>query len=95
MRTITIELAPEADFSFEMAGIREWLDKHRCAPTSFKYDQTHESVIIQVEFAKEEEVEVLKRYFDTGRDDLTNYKRPRPLVMMEWRPSSRLGATVR
>jgi hypothetical protein len=57
MRTITIKLAPEADFSSEMAGMREWLDTHRCAPTRFTYDLAQDNVIIQVEFNKEGEVE--------------------------------------
>ena len=64
MRTIIVRLPSEANFSFEMAAMREWLDKHRCAPSRFKYHRELESVIIQVEFSKEEEAEVFKRYFD-------------------------------
>jgi hypothetical protein len=72
MRTVIMKLPPEADFSSEMAGMREWLDKHRCAPSRFKYDLAQESVIIQVEFTREEEVEIFKRYFDRGKGELVN-----------------------
>jgi hypothetical protein len=64
MRTITIKLPPTVDFSSEMAGMREWLDKHRCAPSMFKYHLEQESVIIEVEFNNEEEAEIFKKDFD-------------------------------
>jgi hypothetical protein len=64
MRTVIMKLPPEADFSSEMARMREWLDKHRCAPSTFKYDLERESLIIQVEFNKEEEAEIFKGYID-------------------------------
>jgi hypothetical protein len=61
-----MKLPPQADFSSEMARMREWLDKHRCAPSTFKYDPEQESLIIQVEFNKEEEAEVFKGYIDVS-----------------------------
>jgi hypothetical protein len=64
VRTIIVKLPPEADLSSAMARMREWLDKHRCAPSLFKYHLAQEGVIIQVEFNKEEEAQVFKRYFD-------------------------------
>jgi len=67
MRTVIIKLAPEVDFLSEMAGMRGWLDKHRCAPSMFKYHLEQESVIIEVEFNNEEEAEIFKRYFH-GRE---------------------------
>jgi hypothetical protein len=67
MRTVIMKLSPEADFSSEMAGMREWLDKHGCAPSRFKYDLAQERVIIQVEFNREEEVEIFKRYLTEGQ----------------------------
>jgi hypothetical protein len=69
MRTIIVKLPPEANFSSEMAEMRVWLDKHRCAPSMFKYHLEHESVIIQVEFKEEEEAEIFKRYFDSRRPE--------------------------
>jgi len=83
MPTIIMKLPPEADFSSEMAGMREWLDKHRSAPSRFKYDLAQESVIIQVEFTREEEVEVFKRYFDRAKSELANSERPRFLETIE------------
>jgi len=67
MQTVIMKLPPEADFSSEMAGMREWLDKHRCTPSRFKYDLAQERVIVQVEFNREEEVEVFKRYLTKGK----------------------------
>jgi len=64
MRTIIVKLPSEANFASEMAGMREWLDKHRCAPSMFKYHLEQESVIIEVEFNEEEEAEIFKQYFD-------------------------------
>jgi hypothetical protein len=59
-----MKLPSEANFSSEMAAMRVWLDKHRCSPSRFKYHRAQESVIMQVEFNKEEEAEVFKRYFE-------------------------------
>ena len=64
MRTFIIKLPLEADLSSEMARMREWLDKHRCAPSTFKYGLARETVIIQVEFNNEEEADVFKQYLD-------------------------------
>ena len=61
MRTVIIKLPPTVDFLSEMVGMREWLDKHRCAPSMFKYHLEQESVIIEVEFNDEEEAEVFER----------------------------------
>jgi hypothetical protein len=62
-----MKLPPTADFLSEMAGMREWLDKHRCVPSMFKYHLEQESVIIEVEFKEEEEVEIFKQYFDRAK----------------------------
>jgi hypothetical protein len=64
MRTVTIKLPPTADFLSEMTGMREWLDKHRCAPSVFKYHLEQQSVIIEVKFNNEEEAERFKQYCD-------------------------------
>lgn len=69
MRTVIIKLPPETDFSSEMAGMREWLDKHRCAPSTFKYHLEQESVVIKVEFNNDEEAEIFKQYFDSWRPE--------------------------
>ena len=67
MRTVSIKLPPAADFLSEMAGMREWLDKHRCAPSMFKYHLEQKSVIIEIEFDDEEEAGIFKQYFDIRR----------------------------
>jgi hypothetical protein len=67
MPTVIMKLPPTADFLSEMAGMREWLDKHRCAPSMFKYHMEQESVIIEVKFKEEEEAEIFKQYFDRAR----------------------------
>ena len=67
MRTVIMKLPPTVDFLSEMAGMREWLDKHRCAPSMFKYHLEQESVIIEVEFKEEEEAEIFKQYFDRAK----------------------------
>ena len=69
MRIVIMKLPPRADFLSEMAGMREWLDKHRCAPSMFKYHLEQESVIIEVKFKEEEEAEIFKRYFDSRRPE--------------------------
>jgi hypothetical protein len=68
MRRVIMKLPPTADFLSEMAGMREWLDKHRCAPSMFKYHVEQESVIIEVEFKEKEEAEIFKQYFDRAND---------------------------
>jgi hypothetical protein len=42
-------------------------NKHRCAPSMFKYHLEQESVIIEVKFKEEEEAEIFKQYFDRAR----------------------------
>jgi len=61
------EAASQGGLLLEMAGMREWLDKHRCAPSMFKYRLEQESVIIEVEFKEEEEAEIFKQYFDRAK----------------------------
>lgn len=70
MRTIYLKLPPEANFSFEMAEMRVWLDKHRCSPSRFKYHLVQDRMIMQFEFNEDEEAAVFKRYFD-GRKQIS------------------------
>ena len=50
MRTVTIRLSGE-DFSTAIVGMRDWLEKHRCEPISYRYDQNDETVVMSVDFA--------------------------------------------
>jgi hypothetical protein len=36
----------DADFSSQMAAMREWLDRHGCEPARFVYDQTGNALVI-------------------------------------------------
>ena len=56
MRTVTVRMHA-ADLSSQMAGMRDWLDRHRYAPTRFVYDQTDTALIISVEFPNDLEGE--------------------------------------
>jgi hypothetical protein len=62
-----MKLPPTADFLSEMAGMRVWLDKHRCAPSMFKYHLEQENMIIEVEFREEKEAEIFTQYFDRAK----------------------------
>ena len=64
MRTVIMKLPPTVDFLSEMAGMREWLDKNRCAPSMFKYHLEQERIIIEIEFNNKEGAEVFERYVD-------------------------------
>ena len=63
MRTITVRL-PTAEFSATMGVMREWLDRNRCEPSKFKYDQESEAVILSVEFLDDKQAEAFARRFD-------------------------------
>lgn len=50
MRTVTIHLSGE-DFRTAITLMREWLDENRCEPTSYRYDQNDEAVVMSVDFS--------------------------------------------
>jgi len=83
MRTIIIKLPAAADLSSEMVEMREWLDSHSCAPSSFEYDLEHDCTIIRVRFSKEDQAELFKRHFDGSESEFVNSERPRLLETME------------
>jgi hypothetical protein len=63
MRTVTVRL-PAAGFSAAMADMREWLDRNRCEPTKFKYEQHNEAVVLSVDFPNDQEAEAFAGRFD-------------------------------
>ena len=63
MRTVTVRMHA-ADLSSQMATMRDWLDRHRYAPTRFVYDQTDTALVISVEFPNHLEGEAFARRFD-------------------------------
>ena len=50
MRSVTIRLAGE-EFSSAIVRIRDWLERHRCEPTAYRYDQNEDLVVVSVDFA--------------------------------------------
>ena len=63
MRTVTVRMHA-ADLSSQMATMRDWLDRHRYAPTRFVYDQTDNALVISVEFPNDLEGEAFARRFN-------------------------------
>jgi hypothetical protein len=76
MRTIIIRLPGTDDFSAELAEMQLWLDDHGFSPSSFKYDLSLETPIIQVVFGSDGEAELFKRRFDGRESDFVNFERP-------------------
>jgi hypothetical protein len=68
MRIVKIHLSGE-DFSTAIVRIRDWLDKHRCEPTGYRYDQIDETVVMSVDFADHSQAEAFaKRFGGQHRD---------------------------
>jgi hypothetical protein len=72
MRTVTIRLSGE-DFPTAIVAMRDWLDKNRCEPSGYRYDQTEEAVVMSVDFADHAEAKAFAKRFG-GRigDQLTS-----------------------
>jgi hypothetical protein len=62
MRTVVVRV-DDADFSGQMAAMREWLDHHRCEPARFVYDQTGSALVIAVAFPNDEDAEAFATHF--------------------------------
>jgi hypothetical protein len=63
MRTITVRL-PNEEFSVAMGVMREWLDRNRCEPSKFKYEQEREAVVLSVEFPDDQQADAFATRFD-------------------------------
>ena len=50
VQTVKVRL-PAADLSYEMATMREWLDRNSCEPTKFKYDKDEDEVVVSIDFS--------------------------------------------
>jgi hypothetical protein len=66
MRTVVVRVG-DADFSNQMAEMRQWLDRHRYEPVKFVYNQTDGGLVISVGFAQAGEAEAFATHFD-GRE---------------------------
>lgn len=63
MRTVMVRV-DDADLSSQMVAMREWLDRHRCEPARFVYDQADNAVLVSVAFATAREAEAFAAQFD-------------------------------
>src|SRR5260370_22631303 len=62
MRTVTIRLSGE-DFPTAIVAMRDWLDKNRCEPTSYRYDQNEDTVVMLVDFADHSQAKAFAKRF--------------------------------
>ena len=84
MRTVTIRLSGE-DFSTAIARIRDWVDKHRCEPTGYRYAQNDETVVMSVDFADHSQAKAFaKRFGGQRRDRRPAKQRPSDAVGVNW-----------
>jgi hypothetical protein len=63
MRTVVVRV-DDADLSGKMAAMREWLDRHRCEPARFVYDQMGSALVISVAFPNPEDAEAFATHFE-------------------------------
>ncbi len=53
----------DSDLVLQMSRMREWLDSRRFEPAVFRYQHVDSSVVIQVDFAAEEQATAFAREF--------------------------------
>lgn len=64
MRTVVLRLSGEK-FSTAILKVRDWLEKNRCEPTGYRYDQDEDTVVLSVDFAVDARAkEFVKRFGD-------------------------------
>jgi hypothetical protein len=63
MRTVVVRVG-DADFSNQMIEMREWLDRHRCDPVKFVYNQSDSGLVISVEFPDPVDAKAFAARFD-------------------------------
>jgi hypothetical protein len=62
MRTVVIRLSGE-DFSTAIVRMRDWLEKHRCEPRGYRYDQDEDTVVMSVDFAVQSQAKAFAKRF--------------------------------
>jgi len=62
MRTVIIRVSGE-DFSTAIATMRDWLEKNRCEPTGYRYDQDEHTIVVLVDFAVDVQAEAFAKRF--------------------------------
>jgi hypothetical protein len=63
MRTVIVRLSGE-DFSPTIVRMRDWLEKNRCEPTGYRYDQDEDAVVVSVDFTVNAQAEAFAKRFD-------------------------------
>jgi hypothetical protein len=63
MRTVIVHLSGE-DFSATIVRMRDWLEKNRCEPTGYRYDQDEDAVVVSVDFTVNAQAEAFAKRFD-------------------------------
>ena len=68
MRTVITRLSG-ADFSTAIVRMRDWLEKHRCEPKSYRYDQNEDAVVVSVDFVVDAQAKAFARHFSGESED--------------------------
>ena len=64
MRTVVLRLSG-AEFSTTIVRMRDWLEKNRCEPTGYRYDQNEDAVVLSVDFVVDAHAKAfVKRFGD-------------------------------
>ena len=84
MRTVIVRLSGE-DFSTTIVRMRDWLEKNRCEPTGYRYDQDEDAVVVSVDFTVNAQAEAFAKRFDGE----SGYQRP-----VARQPSYAIGVNV-
>jgi hypothetical protein len=74
MRTVIIRLSGK-DFAPAIVRMRDWLEKYRCEPTAYRYDQDDDTVVVSVDFAVDAQAKAFAKHFD-GQSDQRPVSRP-------------------
>ena len=83
MRTVVIRLSGE-DFAGAIVRIRDWLERNRCEPTGYRYDQNEDAVMVSVDFAVDAQANAFAERFDGQTNDQRRVAR---------QPSDAVGAS--
>jgi len=62
MRTVIIRLSGE-DFATAIVRMRDWLEKNRWEPKSYRYDQSEDTVVVSVDFALDAQAKAFAKRF--------------------------------
>ena len=64
MRTVVLRLSGE-EFSTTIVRMRDWLERNRCEPTGYRYDQDEDAVVLTVDFTVDAQAKAfVKRFGD-------------------------------